>query len=83
MAGKNLNRRTFVEAMSRIKDFPGGESVVGFGPDKFSGPSQYRVVGLHVNSPPSSACKRPLAHLPPRVVCWPVVQPWMQLPENA
>ena len=38
MAGKNLNRRTFVEAMSRITNFPGGYSpVLSYGPDKFSG----------------------------------------------
>jgi len=83
MAGKDLNRRTFVEAMSRIKDFPGGDApVLSFGPDKQSGPTEYRVVSLHVNSPPSSACKQPVAPLPPQVVCWRVVQHWKPLPNG-
>ena len=83
MAGKDLNRRTFVEAMSRINDFPGGDApLLSFGPDKFSGPTEFRVVGLHVNSPPSTACKQPLAPLPPQVVCWRVVQPWKPLPHG-
>ncbi len=52
MAGKNLDRRTFVEAMSRITNFPGGYSpVLSYGPDKFSGPTQYRVVEVHDNHP--------------------------------
>ena len=33
MAGKDLNRRTFVEAMSHITNFPGGYSpVLSYGP---------------------------------------------------
>ena len=54
MAGKNLNRRTFVEAMSHITNFPGGYSpVLSYGPDKFSGPTQYQVVEVHDNHPPT------------------------------
>ena len=38
-AGPHLDRRTFVEAMAKITDFPGGFSpVLSYGPDKFSGP---------------------------------------------
>ena len=69
MAGKDLNRRTFVEAMSTIKNYPGGSSpLLTFGPDKFSGPSEYQVVSLHVNKPPSAQCRLPLGTLPPQVV---------------
>jgi hypothetical protein len=71
MAGKDLNRRTFVEAMSRIKNYPGGSSpILSFGPDKFAGPSEYQVVRLHVNKPPSSRCRTPLGTLPPHVQSW-------------
>ncbi len=83
-AGKDLNRRTFVEAMSTIKNYPGGSSpLLTFGPDKFSGPSEYQVVSLHVNKPPTAACRLPLGSLPPQVVCWHQVQSWKPLPKNA
>jgi hypothetical protein len=83
MAGKNLNRRTFVEAMSKIKNFPGGDSpILSFGPDKFSGPTEYQVVSLHVNKPPSSQCRLPLGTLPPQVVCWHRVQSFKPLPKS-
>jgi hypothetical protein len=83
-AGKNLNRRSFVTAMSQVKNFPGGYSpTLTYGPDKFYGPTQYQVVRLHVNSPPSSQCRRPPATMPPEVVCWTPVRPWMPLPAAA
>ena len=51
-AGKNLNRRTFVTAMSKITNFPGGYSpILTYGPDKFYGPTQYQVVRLHATLP--------------------------------
>ncbi len=79
-AGRNLNRRTFVEALSKIKNFPGGYSpVLSYGPDKFAGPTEYRVVQLHNNSPPSSACKMPKNGIP-QGVCWIVKQQWQKLP---
>jgi len=72
---KGLNRRTFVEAMSRVTGFPGGYSpVLTYGPHKFYGPSEFRVVKLHTNKPPSSQCKRGPAPAPPAGVCWVVVQ---------
>jgi hypothetical protein len=84
MAGKDLNRRTFVEAMSKIKNYPGGDSpILSFGPDRFSGPTQYHVVSLHVNKPPSSQCRLPKGTLPPQVVCWHRVQGWKSLPKGA
>jgi hypothetical protein len=80
-AGKNLNRRTFVTAMSQVRNFPGGYSpILTYGPGKFYGPTQYQVVRLHVNSPPSSQCRRPPATMPPEVVCWTPVKPWKALP---
>jgi hypothetical protein len=80
-AGGNLNRRTFVTAMSQIKNFPGGYSpILTYGPDKFYGPTQYQVVRLHVNTPPSSQCRQPPKSMPPEGVCWTPVQPWKTLP---
>ncbi len=83
MAGKALNRRTFVEAMSRITDFPGGYSpVLSYGPNKFYGPTQYRVVKVHDNHPPTSECKRGKPPAPAAGVCWVVVQNWAALPKT-
>ncbi len=81
MAGKDLNRRTFVEAMSRITNFPGGYApVLSYGPDKFSGPTQYQVVEVHDNHPPTSQCKHGPAPAPAAGVCWVIVQKWKPLP---
>jgi hypothetical protein len=82
MAGQDLNRRTFVEAMSRITNFAGGYApVLSYGPDKFYGPTEYQVVSLHNNVPPSSLCRLPIGTLPPQGRCWHVVQTWKPLPK--
>ncbi len=79
-AGPDLNRRTFVTAMSKIKGFPGTWSpVLSYGPRKRYGPTEYQVVKLHVNSPPSSLCKQG-AGQPAAMACWVTVQPWQPLP---
>jgi len=81
LAGPDLNRRTFVEAMAKIANFPGGYSpVLTYGPGKFSGPSQYRLVKLHVNIPATNACHTPKPPLGPQTVCWVVEQNWKPLP---
>jgi len=81
-AGRNLNRRTFVTAMSQIKDFAGGYSpALTYGLHKFSGPTQYQVVRLRVNSPPSDTlCRPPQPQQPPAGTCWTPVQAWKPLP---
>jgi hypothetical protein len=80
-AGPHLTRRTFVEAMAKISNFPGGYStILNYGPDRFSGPSQYQVVRLHNNVPPSSQCKTPMKPLGPQGVCWVSVSGWKPLP---
>src|SRR6202167_327639 len=79
-AGKDLNRRTFVEAMSKITNYPGTLSPVwSFGPNKFYGPTQYQVVKIHNNVPPSSQCKLKTNHKP-QGTCWVTVQPVKPLP---
>jgi len=80
LAGRDLNTRTFVEVMSRITNLPGGYSPLLSAPDKFSGPTQYQVVSVHSNHPPSAIGRLPLGHLPPQGVCWHVVQTWKPLP---
>lgn len=81
MAGPHLDRRSFVEAMAGITNFPGGYSpVFSFGPDKIAGPSQYRIVRLHINSPPSTQCKKGFGDAPPAGVCWVVEKNWTALP---
>ncbi len=81
-AGRNLNRRTFVEAMSKITNFPGGYSpVLSYGPDDFAGPTKYHVVRLHTNLPPTSQCHEPMNHVA-QIVCWVDVGPWQPLPKT-
>jgi hypothetical protein len=78
-AGPDLNRRTFVEAMSKITDFPGTMSPVwSFAPDKFYGPTQAQVVKVHTNEPPSSQCKVPKSGKLVQT-CWVTIQPYRPL----
>jgi hypothetical protein len=79
-AGPDLNRRTFVTAMSEITNFPGTNTpILSYGPDKRYGPTEYQVVQLHINSPVSSLCKLPKNKVP-QFTCWVKVQPWQPLP---
>jgi hypothetical protein len=79
-AGKNLNRRTFVEAMSKITNYQGTLSPVwSFGPAKFYGPTQYQVVKVHNNVPKSALCKMPKSGIA-QGTCWVTVQPFKALP---
>ncbi len=78
-AGPNLNRRTFVQAMSRTTNFPGTWfPILSYGPTKFYGPTQYQVVSLHNNDPPSPLCKLKTNHKP-QGTCWVVQQPYKPL----
>jgi hypothetical protein len=77
-AGRNLNRRTFAEAMASIRNFPGTwEPILSYGPGKFYGPTEYRVVEIH-NNIPEGQCPRPKYPAPPGT-CWVVVQNWRSL----
>jgi hypothetical protein len=79
-AGKDLDRRTFVTAMSKITNYPGTLSPVwSFGPNKFYGPTQYQVVKVHNNVPPSAQCKLKTNHKP-QGTCWVTVEPFKPLP---
>ena len=53
-----------------------------YGPNKRYGPTEYQVVRLHTNQPPSSQCKMPLDHIPLEGVCWVTVQGWQPLPAS-
>ncbi len=82
-AGKDLNRRTFVESMAKISNYPGTLSPVWtFGTDKFYGPVQYQVVKVHNNVPPSSQCKLK-TNGKPQGTCWVTVQPFKPLPSSS
>jgi hypothetical protein len=79
-AGKSLDRRTFVTAMSKITNYPGTFSPVWtFGPKKFYGPTQYQVVKVHTNKPKSALCKMPKSGIA-QGTCWVTVQPFKPLP---
>jgi hypothetical protein len=79
-AGPTLNRRTFVTAMSKVTDFPGTFSpILSYGPTKHYGPTQYQVVKLHINTPPSAQCKLPKNRVP-QGTCWVSVTPFAPLP---
>ncbi len=81
-AGSNLNRRTFVEAMSKITDYPGTLSPTwSFGPKKMYGPTEYQVVKIHNNVPPSSQCKLKTNHQP-QGTCWVTLEPFKPLPSS-
>jgi hypothetical protein len=78
-AGRTLNRRSFVEAMARVENYPGTLSpVLSYGPDKFYGPVEYRVVRIHNNSASDNGC---INNYQGRVqaTCWQVVQNWKPL----
>jgi hypothetical protein len=78
-AGKNLDRRTFVQAMSKVTNFPGTwVNTLSYGPNKFYGPTQYQVVKIHNNDPPSSQCILK-ADQKPQGTCWAPVQPYQPL----
>jgi hypothetical protein len=81
-AGPNLNRRTFVTAMSKITNFPGTLSPVwSFGLNKRYGPTQYQVVKIHNNVPPSAQCLLKTNHKP-QGTCWVVEQKAQPLPTS-
>ncbi len=79
-AGPDLNRKTFATAMSKITNYPGTLAPVwSFGPNKFYGPTQYQVVKVHNNVPPSSQCKLKTNHKP-QGTCWVTEEPFKPLP---
>ncbi len=80
-AGRNLNRRTFVEAMAGIRNFPGTWSpTLSYGPNKFYGPTEYQVVRIHNNDlEPHNACTLTFQNIS-QGTCWQVVQSWRPLP---
>jgi hypothetical protein len=78
-AGPDLTRRTFVEALASIKNYPGTLSpILSYGTDKFYGPTEYRVVSLHSNSTRDNQC---INNYKDRVqqTCWRIVQNWRPL----
>lgn len=81
-AGPQLNRRTFVQAMAKIQDFPGTwVPVLSYGPDTFAGPTQYQVVELHNNVPPSALCVETYQHIA-QGTCWHTTQGFQSLPHG-
>jgi len=79
-AGPDLNRRTFVTALSRVTDFPGTVTpVLSFGPHKRYGPTQFKIVKLHNNVPPSPQCQLTSQGIA-QGTCWVTVAPFAPLP---
>jgi hypothetical protein len=69
--------------MSKIQNFPGGSTpTLTYGPNKYYGPTQYQVVELHNNVPPSAACKLK-TNGQPQGTCWVVIHGWQPLPTLA
>lgn len=82
MAGPDLNRRTFVTAMSKIQNFPGGLNPVwNFSPTKFYGPTDYQVVKILNNVPPSKQCILTFDGKP-QGTCWVSETPFKPLPTS-
>jgi len=79
-AGSDLNRRTFVTALSKVKNFPGTVTpILSFGPDKRYGPTEYKIVRLRNNVPPTSACQL-TSQGKVQGTCWVTVQNFTPLP---
>ena len=79
-AGRHLNRRTFVEAMARVENYPGtleSDSQLRARTSS-TGRSEYRVVRIHNNSASDNGC---INNYQGRVqaTCWQVVQNWKPL----
>jgi ABC-type branched-subunit amino acid transport system substrate-binding protein len=91
LAGPKLNRRTFIQALSEIEDFPVAlTQAITFGPDDFSGPSTYRVVSPTDNEKTREGNKCPPRHAsyddtpgdPENAFhgsCWVLVEDWQPL----
>jgi hypothetical protein len=79
-AGSDLNRRTFVTALSNITNFPGTATpILSYGPDKRYGPTLYKIVRLHNNVPPSSQCQL-TSQDKAQGTCWTNVTAFQPLP---
>jgi hypothetical protein len=79
-AGRDLNRRTFVTALSKVKNFPGTSTpTLSFSATKHYGPTEYKIVRLRNNVPPSSDCQLTSQGLA-QGTCWVTVQPFAPLP---
>ena len=82
-AGRNLNRRTFVEALSKITNFPGG---------LLARPELRTGQVLRADQVPGGRAPHQLAadepvqdaqgNIPPQSVCWIVKQQWQKLPQT-
>lgn len=78
-AGRDLNRRTFAEAMATVENYPGTWSPsLSYGPTRYAGPDEYRVVSLHNNVPPGPLCV-PTYTGKPQGTCWHIVSNWAPL----
>ena len=79
-AGSNLNRRSFVTALSKVKNFPGTYTpILSYGPKKHYGPTLFKIVQLRNNVPPSSACQL-TSQGKPQGTCWVTIKPFSPLP---
>jgi hypothetical protein len=79
-AGSDLNRRTFVTAMSKITNFQGTSTpILSFGPNKRYGPTMYKIVKLRNNVPPSSECQL-TSQGKAQGTCWVTVSNFQPLP---
>ncbi|HXW33156.1 MAG TPA: ABC transporter substrate-binding protein [Acidimicrobiales bacterium] len=78
-AGRDLNRRTFLEAMASVENYPGTLSPeLSYGVNKFYGPVEYRVVRIHNNSASDNQCINNYRG-GVQATCWVVVQNWRPL----
>ena len=79
-AGSNLDRRTFVTALSKITHFPGTTTPqLSFSATKHYGPTEYKIVRLRNNVPPSPDCQL-TSQGKAQGTCWVTVQPFTPLP---
>ena len=91
LAGKKLNRRTFIKGLSEIEDFGVAlTQAITFGPTDFSGPATFRVVAPTANVKTREGNKCPPRHPsfndtpgdPENAFhgsCWVVIEDWQPL----
>jgi ABC-type branched-subunit amino acid transport system substrate-binding protein len=90
-AGKNLNRKTFIKALSQLHDFPVAlTQAITFGPHDFSGPATFRVVSPVANVQTAEGNKCPRRRqsyndtpgdpkIPYHGSCWLLIDDWKPL----
>jgi ABC-type branched-subunit amino acid transport system substrate-binding protein len=82
-AGRDLTRKTFVDALASITNFDGVLTpTLTYGPNRHAGPSEFRVVRIHVNDRSHNQCPGLQKDGRPHGSCWQVVDDFSPMVTN-